>query len=91
MGDRRKCQTYAASPAEPGGLPIMLARTARPVAARRASQRHLTSIPQVELWNCYQVMYDTRLERQQLIERMLWPHQYAKLSQLAAGSRRQGP
>jgi hypothetical protein len=24
MGDRRKCQTYAASPAEPGGLPVML-------------------------------------------------------------------
>jgi hypothetical protein len=24
MGDRRKCQTYAASPAEPGGLPLML-------------------------------------------------------------------
>jgi Protein of unknown function (DUF3363) len=26
MGDRRKCQTYAASPAEPGGLPVMLER-----------------------------------------------------------------
>jgi len=26
MGDRRKCQTYTASPAEPGGLPVMLAR-----------------------------------------------------------------
>jgi len=25
MGDRRKCQTYTASPAEPGGLPGMLA------------------------------------------------------------------
>jgi hypothetical protein len=25
MGDRRKCQTFAASPAEPGGLPVMLA------------------------------------------------------------------
>ena len=24
MGDHRKCQTYAASPAEPGGLPLML-------------------------------------------------------------------
>jgi len=24
MGDRRKCRTYAASPAEPGGLPVML-------------------------------------------------------------------
>src|SRR5258707_7306820 len=23
-GDRRKCQTYTASPAEPGGLPVML-------------------------------------------------------------------
>src|SRR3979490_847937 len=27
MGDRRKCQTYAASPAEPGGLPVMLGKT----------------------------------------------------------------
>jgi len=25
VGDRRKCQTYTASPAEPGGLPVMLA------------------------------------------------------------------
>jgi hypothetical protein len=24
MGDRRKCQTYTASPAEPGGLLVML-------------------------------------------------------------------
>jgi hypothetical protein len=24
MGDRRKRQTYTASPAEPGGLPVML-------------------------------------------------------------------
>jgi hypothetical protein len=24
MGDRRKCQTYTASPAEPGDLPVML-------------------------------------------------------------------
>jgi hypothetical protein len=24
MGDRRKCQTFTASPAEPGGLPVML-------------------------------------------------------------------
>ena len=24
MGDGRKCQTYTASPAEPGGLPVML-------------------------------------------------------------------
>jgi hypothetical protein len=27
MGDRRKCQTYTASPAEPGGLPVMLGRS----------------------------------------------------------------
>ena len=27
MGDRRKCQTYTASPAEPGGLTVMLAST----------------------------------------------------------------
>jgi hypothetical protein len=26
MGDRRKCRTNAASPAEPGGLPVMLAK-----------------------------------------------------------------
>jgi hypothetical protein len=24
MGDRRKCRTFTASPAEPGGLPVML-------------------------------------------------------------------
>ena len=34
------------------------------------------------------VMYATRLQRWQPIERMLWPNQHAKLSQLAA---RQGP
>jgi len=28
MGDRRKCQTYTASPAEPGGLPVMLGGSA---------------------------------------------------------------
>jgi hypothetical protein len=27
MGDRRKCRTYTASPAEPGGLPVMLDAT----------------------------------------------------------------
>jgi len=27
MDDRRKCRTYAASPAEPGGLPVMLEPT----------------------------------------------------------------
>ena len=32
MGDRRKCQTYAASPAEPGGLPVMLGAGATVVA-----------------------------------------------------------
>jgi hypothetical protein len=26
MGDRRKRQTYTASPAEPGGLPVMLGK-----------------------------------------------------------------
>ena len=35
MGDRRKCQTYTASPAEPGGLPVMLDVRVNP-AARRA-------------------------------------------------------
>src|ERR1700682_5927237 len=30
MGDRRKCQTFAASPAEPGGLPVMLGRPLDP-------------------------------------------------------------
>ena len=29
MGDRRKCQTYTASPAEPGGLPVMLGGSGR--------------------------------------------------------------
>jgi len=27
MGDRRKCQTCAASPAEPGGLPVVLGQS----------------------------------------------------------------
>ena len=36
MGDRRKCQTYAASPAEPGGLPVMLERMRR----QRAERKH---------------------------------------------------
>lgn len=31
MGDRRKCQTYAASPAEPGGLPVMLVARLKPI------------------------------------------------------------
>src|SRR5713226_8683437 len=30
MGDRRKCQTYAASPAEPGSLPVMLSDLVKP-------------------------------------------------------------
>ena len=34
MGHRRKCQTYTASPAEPGGLPVMLAEAAPLEAAR---------------------------------------------------------
>jgi hypothetical protein len=38
-----------------------------------------------------QVMYPTRLRPQQPNERVLWPHQHAKLSQLAGGSRRQEP
>ena len=29
MGDRRKCQTYTASPAESGGLPVMLGEPKR--------------------------------------------------------------
>ena len=35
MGDRRKCQTYTASPAEPGGLPVMLG--GQPPAAESAA------------------------------------------------------
>ena len=31
MGDRRKCQTYDASPAEPGGLPVMLGHPYKPL------------------------------------------------------------
>ena len=30
MGDRRKCQTYTASPAEPGDLPVMLGGCSMP-------------------------------------------------------------
>src|SRR5712671_6528319 len=46
MGDRRKCQTYTASPAEPGGLPVMLVlgreRTrARPANRGRNERDHL--------------------------------------------------
>jgi hypothetical protein len=32
MGHRRKCQTYTASPAEPGGLPVMLAEAGEPMS-----------------------------------------------------------
>jgi hypothetical protein len=35
VGDRRKCQTYAASPAEPGGLLVMLGVTPRVSNPRR--------------------------------------------------------
>jgi hypothetical protein len=41
MGDRRKCQTYAASPAEPGGLPVMLERFQakwKPVRVKKTRQ-----------------------------------------------------
>jgi len=38
-----------------------------------------------------EVMYHTRLRRYQPNGRVLWPHQHAKLSQPAAGNRRQGP
>src|SRR5712675_525377 len=31
MGDRRKCQTFAASPAEPGGLSVMLELKAKEI------------------------------------------------------------
>ena len=40
MGDRRKCRTYAASPAEPGGLPVMLASS-----CMARSDRHTIRLP----------------------------------------------
>jgi hypothetical protein len=46
MGDRRKRQTYTASPAEPGGLPVMLDEAIAFVGADNAAGRvdfkHLT-------------------------------------------------
>ena len=44
MGDRRKCQTYTASPAEPGGLPVMLGRSLVRAPAAGSGVR-LGSIP----------------------------------------------
>jgi len=42
MGDRRKCQTYTASPAEPGGLPVMLDEwNGESVAVRQKSLAYL--------------------------------------------------
>ena len=38
MGDRRKCQTYTASPAEPGGLPVMLEGPPTDVARRKMTE-----------------------------------------------------
>ena len=37
------------------------------------------------------IRYATRVQRKQPSEPMLWPHQHAKLSRLAAGSLSQGP
>jgi hypothetical protein len=39
MDDRRKCQAYAASPAEPGGLPVMLARRCHPACYNYGMER----------------------------------------------------
>src|SRR5258708_23838107 len=39
MGDRRKCQTYAASPAEPGDLPVMLENVRPWLDAGMSNQR----------------------------------------------------
>ena len=41
MGDRRKCQTYTASPAEPGGLPVMLERDETPRSATATALVHV--------------------------------------------------
>jgi len=38
----------------------------------------------------HQVMYATRVQRWKPSEPVLWPHQHAKLSQLAAGARFSG-
>ena len=48
MGDRRKCQTFTASPAEPGGLPVMLAAdlnsSCSPTVARHDAIRNEVTI-----------------------------------------------
>jgi integrase len=45
MGDRRICQTFAASPAEPGGLPLMLDWAAETIHVTRPKMRRAQSYP----------------------------------------------
>jgi hypothetical protein len=52
MGDRRICQTFAASPAEPGGLPLML-----------GTDKKMT-MPTVEECNAHAVEYRTLASQQ---------------------------
>jgi len=54
MGDRRKCQTFAASPAEPGGLPVMLAG----IAPRSSDVRSSPSTPDIaaSAWDVRKVL-----------------------------------
>jgi AbiV family abortive infection protein len=50
MGDRRKCQTFAASPAEPGGLPVMLGNPpVKPVSANYLLQGAVFALEQCGL------------------------------------------
>jgi hypothetical protein len=50
MGHRRKCQTYTASPAEPGGLPVMLGGPAMSLENCSAKRRYFCA--KVRLRDC---------------------------------------
>ena len=58
MGDRRKCQTFAASPAEPGGLPVMLGRTLRARTICRITKLALNFFAQNFPLPCRAVTFD---------------------------------
>ena len=55
MGDRRKCQTYTASPAEPGGLPVMLVDA---VESRGVKYRLAAAHPDTQTLNAALAEYD---------------------------------
>jgi hypothetical protein len=52
MGDRRKCQTFAASPAEPGGLPVMLVDEDSTQRVERTAASHRLSFVAPQSKNC---------------------------------------